>query len=342
MLDKNRDLFHWLNISAWHDAGYTGTRGLTATQEGWDTTRYNYKGLITMGDTAMLSESAHPINTAKCFFEIAPDRKLIQLPYKMASSKNSTEISSTFFTTVFDAVKRLGVDIMFGAIISTADGKYLDPYLSQVAETFTYYMNTSNDNGSTVNKMISAKYIYGIGSYVMDERTAIPSPIGGEEVINASLTSVPTHLYIPYANGEYKSNANCRKFSGASCSSSILAGMMSLVNDFFIEQTGLPLSSTGSKKFIKTHSTTIGNGFRLFRLPDPESINVKEFTEDRLSSIYDIADGNSIDPELVDEVLYVINRGYMHLDEEGNFNPNNPITNIKMAEILAKILRDNK
>ena len=342
MLDRNRDMFHWLNISTWHDAGYTGTRGLTATQEGWDISRYNYRGQITMGDTTLLSESAHPINAAKCFFEIAPDRKLIQLPYKISSSKSSTEISSTFFTTVFDAVKRLGVDIMFGAIISPADGKYLDPYLSQVAETFTYYMNSSNDSGNTVNRMISSKYIHGIGSYIMDERTAIPTPIGGEEIINNSLTYVPTHLYIPYTNGEYKNNSNCRRFSGASCASPILAGMMSLVNDFFIEQTGLPLSSAGSKKFIKAHSTTIGNGFRLFRLPDPDTINIKEFTEDRLSSIYDIGDGYLIDPELVDEVLYVLNRGYMHLDEEGNFNPNQPVTNIQMAEILAKILRDSK
>lgn len=342
MLEKNSDIFDWLNIKVWHDAGYTGTKGLTATQEGWDTSRYNYKNQVVMGDTTLLSDSAHPINTAKCFFEIAPDRKLIQLPYKISSSRNETSISATFFATVLDTVRRLHVDVMFGALVSPVDGRYLDHYLAQVGDFFTYYMNSSSDSGEFANQMVLSTHIHGIGAYELDERTGFPKPIGGPTIVNRSLAYVPTHLYIPYANTEYTSKSNCRKFSGASCAAPIMAGMMSLVNDFFISQTGLPLSNSAAKKFIRAHSTTIGNGFRLFRLPNPEDIDIKEYLEGRLASVYDINDGHQIDPELVDEVLYVLNKGYMHLDEEGNFAPDTAVTRIELAAILARILRDKK
>lgn len=334
MLLKNTELFEHLNILSWHDAGYTGSRGVAATQEGWDVSRYNYKNLVTMGDATLLSESAHPINTAKCFFEIAPDRKLIQLPYKF-----STTLTPTFFTTMYNTIHTLKVDIMWGAIISPMDGKILDPYLAQISETFNYYMNVCTDNGDCENKMLSSSYIQGIGSYYIDEATGAPTPIGSAAIRKNAITHVPTHLYIPYTNdSDYHNTANCRRFSGASCAAAILAGMMALVNDFFIDKTGYPLSNAGSRAFIRKYSIPVCHGFNLFRLPNPDEIQIEDFSDNHLYTIFDIANRASIPPESVDDILFALNMGYMNLDENGNFDATAPVTNEQLAQIIHRML----
>lgn len=336
MLDKNLPLFTRLNILPWYEAGYTGSRGLSATQEGWDIARYNYKGLVTMGDVSMLSDSAHPINTAKCFFEIAPDRKLIQLPFRY-----NNELSTSFFTTVFSALNRFNIDIMWGAITSPIDGKYLDPYLSQVASKFSYYMNVSNDAGEGTNKLLSSKYIHGVGAYYFDEKTGVPIPIENMKNRNNAITHVPSNLYIPYTNDEYGPMANCRKFSGASCGAAILAGMMALVNDMFLDKTGYPLSSAAAKTFIRKHSLNVGYGFNMFRLPDPDEVYIDEYVDKHVVTVHDITNRSEISAESIDAILFAINQGFMELNEEGQFDTTKPVTQEQLAIVIDRLHNTN-
>ena len=340
MLETNREYFERLNIIPWHEAGYTGKRGVAATQEGWDTKRYNLRNQVAMGNPRLLSESAHPINTAKCFFEIAPDKKLIQLPYSV-TLKNGLPVdieNSDFVNIVYKAIKTMKIDIMWGAMISPVNGCWLDKYLSKISPRFAYYMNISRDCGDGANRMLNSKYVHGVGSYYYNTETGLRNPASDKDDRADALTHVPMHLYIPYSNEDYGRKENSRKFYGASCAAPILAGMMSLVNDLFVEKTGVPLGSAEARRFIRDHSIKIGYNFSIFKLPNPEDVVVEDYVNSKLITIHDINDRELIKEDEEDAIISALNSGLMHLDNQGNFNPDSPVTNAQFAKMVLKIL----
>lgn len=339
MLDANKQLFDFLNITEWHSAGYTGSRGLTATQEAWDTDKYNPNGMVIPTNTANMSQSAHPINTAKCFFEVAPDRQLIQLPFKVDASSDTTA-HAIFFPMIDAMIKFYRVDIMFGALISNLNGKILDPYLSEIGRYFTYYMNTTDDDGLEANNMIQSDYIYGAGSYVLNEHTKQISLVTAKERLIDTLTCVPTEIYIPYTNNPYKPDERCRKFYGASCASAVLAGMMSLVNDFFIDKIGRPLSRTEAKHFVEKNCEHIERGVNVFKLPNINEIDVHEYTERRTLISTDVPDlEKHASGEQLKDIIMALNSGTMWVDEDGNFNGDRSVTRNELARAVSILIK---
>lgn len=337
MLKKNKELFDYLNITAWHSSGYTGKRGLTATQECWDIAKYNPCGKTMAGDMSLTTGSAHPINTAKCFFEVAPDRKLLQLPFRV--NVPEMDVVREFQKTVVETIQKMHVDVMFGAVISPFNGALLDRSLHSVQDEFTYVMNASADDGTGENRMLRSKYIYGIGCYHLDNGIGSPIPVTSHSLASNAITCGPMGIYIPYTHMPYDSTANCRRFYGASCTAAIVAGMLSLVNDYFIHKTGKPLSSKFAKKFIEIYSVYIAPGYSAFKLPNPNEIDITEFTEKGHVEITDITDAHELNSDTVDAVLAALNSGLMTLDENGRFNPHEHVSNADMARFIAKFLK---
>lgn len=76
------------------------------------------------------------------------------------------------------------------------------------------------------------------------------------------------------------------KHRGTSFSSPLFAGMIGLVQCFFIEKTGKKLSHEQLDMFIKDHCDDLDSkgrddksGWGIFRLPDPAAINIARYTD---------------------------------------------------------------
>lgn len=88
------------------------------------------------------------------------------------------------------------------------------------------------------------------------------------------------------------------KFSGTSCASPMLAGMLALVQDYFLERTGKKLSNNMLLKFIKDNSYDIGEegkdirtGYGIFRLPGAIDVSLYEEEEEmRYNKIEEVPD----------------------------------------------------
>lgn len=77
--------------------------------------------------------------------------------------------------------------------------------------------------------------------------------------------------------------------TGTSFAAPLFAGMVGLVQDFFIKNTGKKLKYNKLLEFIKDHSTDYGElgfdnkyGNGLFILPNPETINIKKYMEEEM------------------------------------------------------------
>lgn len=77
-----------------------------------------------------------------------------------------------------------------------------------------------------------------------------------------------------------------KKVNGTSFSAPIFAGMLALVQDFFITNTGKKLDHEHLLKFVKDYCQDLGDegkddnyGYGLFVLPNPDSIDISKYVE---------------------------------------------------------------
>lgn len=85
---------------------------------------------------------------------------------------------------------------------------------------------------------------------------------------------------------ELKTVYRGKKCSGTSFSSPVFAGMLALVQDFFITNTGKKLDHEHLLNFIKDHCQDLGDegkddnyGYGLFVLPNPDLIDIGKYVE---------------------------------------------------------------
>jgi len=320
LLSENKRFLDFLGVSKFHDAGYFGERGLTATGETWDLKDYDDEFIIKPYD---LSENGkHAIETAKTFRQIAPQCKLVQLPYIDLIGK------------CIPVIKDMGISVMF----TSWSGKYNNANWDKALDDINifYCMSSGNDNETEYNHYLENKNIYGVGAYYLK----YPS----NEAIMAKYSSAteyvdfsaPTLINVPIGN-------DCYPFSGTSCSCPVLAGMCALVNDFFIDKTGKPLSRKMMYQFLKDYSVDIytegkdtKSGWGAVRLPDPKDIDIKKYAE---VMTVEYKDKSDISSWALSAVENCYNSGIMAGDANGNFNPQKPITREEIAIIADRIIK---
>ena len=244
MLADNDRFRDFLGVTAWHKAGFTGKRGLTASGEDF-----------TAG-------SGHAYQTYLVFKEIAPDREVIYLPTDMR--KSAAEVLSR------------KVDTMWASLSVYINGDVYDEAMEPTAPYFSYFMAAGNYGTDNYNWSLSGKYVYGVGAYLLFVDGQI-SPASYSSVTEDVDFCAPTLVSIPTKSGS-------AVFSGTSCAAPVLAGMAALVNDFFIDKTGKPLSSAMMYQFLKDCSTdmqTAGKdtktGWGAPILPPPETIDIGRY-----------------------------------------------------------------
>lgn len=250
MLELNRKTFDRLGITKWHERGYTGKRGLSVTYE-----YFSFES----------DKGGHGLQTAKVFKEVAPDRKLVHV------SDSTKDVAATA-QWIFDN----NADTGFRSMQSDETGN--DEIYAKTLPFCSLFNSAGNDNTADYAKAIRDEYWFGVASAGFGAGVFSPASYSSysEYVDFAAVDNV----YIQYSNGIIN------PFSGTSCAAPVLAGMASLVNDFFYERKGRPLSHDEMYWFIKAHCLDVSapgkdirTGWGVFILPDPATINPDDWMD---------------------------------------------------------------
>ena len=243
--DKFRD-FH--GVTAWHKAGYTGKRGLSATGEDFSKDPYGHAG-----------------KTYDVFKEIAPDRELIFISMSGKVPLNYTRMVSEIVT------KRVDSMFMSFMIDGYTAARY-DPIFNPLKGFCSLFNSIGNDGIDNFSAATRSNYIHGVGAITLDS-------LGN--ITRAGYSSVSENIDFMALTDIYIQRT---LFDGTSCSAPVLCGMAALVNDFFIDKTGSPLSNEAMYRFLKDNTVdmrTDGHddytGWGYVVLPAPETVDISKY-----------------------------------------------------------------
>ena len=324
----NVDILKKLRLDVWHDLGYDGSIGLSATAEGlvvnnltdgWWSSPYPREG------------SDHALKTALVFHVFAPGRKLVSLPGTNANNSDGLYFASHSANYILNH----GIDTFFRSLNGDADG--MDNYLSNLP--FLTYINSGGNGGEhSYNTAPRNKYIYGVGAI----RLNMEMPASWSSHSPYIDFAMPDGVYIPATDGK-----TWYPFNGTSCAAPALAGMCACINHFFLVKRAKPLKREKMYEFLKDCSKDIWDkgkdnktGWGLPILPHPDSIDI-----DKYAPFGD--DDNMIFSDTKnhwnkDHINAVTNIGLMQGYPDGTFKPDKPLTRAEAVEILYNIYVEGK
>lgn len=328
MTNPNKKIFDRLGLTAWHEAGYKGKNGLSATGEG-----IYRKELVSDWWTSPCSRDTggeHAYQTAMVFHEFAPERKLVSLypNNKYKDAKNAFSLESVPY------IKENMVDTIYVSLASTDQLNAEDESLNTVPYC-TYLAANGNENERSYSKAPMAENIFGVGAYDM----AFDWPANYTSHSDYVDFCAPGKVQILSTKGTYY------PFSGTSCAAPALAGMCACINDFFIEKTGRPLKRDQMYRFLADCCEDVSDpgkdettGWGLPILPKPEDVDVRKYAppydEKEDEMVFKDTKGHWAE-ESIDIVSEI---GLMTGFPDGSFRPDQPLTRAQMAEILVRTI----
>lgn len=260
LLAKNNPIRDGLGITVWHKAGYTGKRCTVLTGE-----RFEGSGA-----------DDHGKKTYAAFLEIAPDAKVKYAEFPITSSK---------VTAFVESAKQ--AQAMFYSC-STTVCNFADRLDSVMPESVFVAVSAGNHAEEKYNHLMKPESVYGVGAVSMywskyiDDYTPAPNAVASFMVAQYTAFSDYVDFAAPaglIVGGE--------KFTGTSCSCPVLVGMATLVNDFFIDKTGKPLTHKAMYQFLKDCSKDVykkgedvRTGWGVPILPDPKTIDIAKYQPD--------------------------------------------------------------
>ncbi len=261
MNSKNDYIREYLGVDKWHKAGYTGKRVKALTGERIE------------GENV----KEHAKQTRLAFLEIAPDATLSYAPFPGARN-----VVEKFHSLRGDAC------VMFVSLaVEGCTPK--DVADAAVPDDLFICVGAGNYGDDYANGMMAPASVYGAGAVDIvwsATRNGEKAPGAKLLVQAAQYTSRGENVDFGAATGLYL-DGYLGRFPGTSCAAPVLAGMAALVNDFFIHETGRPLSHKAMYQFMKDCSVDIElpgkdetTGWGIPRLPEPGKVNIKKYQPD--------------------------------------------------------------
>lgn len=252
LIARNDYIRRILGVEAFHKAGYTGKRVTIASAE----------------DFAAAKDTDHAKSSYETARQIAPDAKYITLRPFPSGADDLT----TYYPQLIKRAKENNVSAWFGSV-DCARASILDDPLATYPE-MTVFFAAGNGGEDSASHFIASPDVYGVGAVNLKNDNWTP----------ASYTSVSEDVDFASFAGIYTPNGS--KFIGTSCATPVLAAMAALVNDFFIDKTGKPLTRDKMYQFLKDNAVDVylpgadeKTGWGVPILPDPDYIDIAKYAE---------------------------------------------------------------
>ena len=321
MSNPNQAALDYCGVSAWHDAGYTGKLGLSATGEQFDPKGTELEGFVEEPFKGLYDnqlEEGHAYQTTYIHHLFAPERTIVQIPYRL----------SDFQRLNAGCINGREVDVMYLSVSSNMNGRAYDDTLKRFPR-MSFFSAAGNYGGEKFNQLLYAEGIYGVGAV---EVPSMKLPAYSSESNEVDFCG-PTALRVYYANGATVA------FQGTSCATPALAGMAACVNHFFIEKTGKALTREKMYQFLKDCCRDLGSagkdpktGWGLPILPKPEEVDISRYTGVTDNMFTDIK-GHWAE-SVIEEVVKV---GLMNGFPDNTFRPDEPLTRAQAAQMIKNV-----
>ncbi|MEA4919395.1 MAG: S-layer homology domain-containing protein [Clostridiaceae bacterium] len=316
MNPKNDYLRDCLGITAWHKAGYTGSRGLTASGE----------------DFTTASPYAHEYLSYAAFKEVAPDREVIYVPYddfdaliEVSQKADTIFVSRSNYS--FPKESREKID---GGIDSCT----------------TMFMSAGNHDDDKYNLYLKADHIYGVGAAELIASkmvNGVPTKNATYTLMSKAYSSITEYIdFSCLTNWKLISGNREDTFTGTSCACPVLCGMAALINDMAIHKTGASLPDSGMIQALKDISVDMNTeghdsktGWGIPILPPPDQFDIFKYQE---AKMLDFKDKDSISVWALDAVEYCANLGIVRGDSENTFRPQDPVTREELCVIIKRMM----
>ena len=340
LMDSNERHRIYTGVEAFHKAGYYGKRVIAATGESFSTSVYNPDGNV-LEPLKKGTGTGHAQDTAAVFFQAAPMAKLVQLSVTRYAYGDGT-FKSGFINEAIPVIKQLGINNMFCSFHVSGNKQMRDAEaaaLREVESYFKMFYSAGNDDDDKYNRMMEIDEVCGVGAYkiMVDGQIVVEGFSSESEYVDFA---APDMIYTNIK--ATKPSDSCGPHSGTSFSAPWLCGMACLVDDFFIDKTGKPLSRPMMMQFFADHCEDIGDegfdpkmGMGAVRLPDPSTIDINKYRSER--TVDSFKDRDQMSSWAVDSIERCLNLGLMNGKGDGIFDPQGTLTREEAACIIDRL-----
>lgn len=266
----NKDAFDFLGITKFHESGYTGKNITIASKESI------IQGVFDDVDcddyfTFESKGAKHGTNVMDYIRQVVPDARKIACDFSGTVEKNVWKCE--------DMEKLLNnpPQVFTSSSYNTSDSKehHMIKYQELREKGCFLVHGAGNDGEDGVLDVVKNDVFKAVAAYKLycgkPKKESFSSV--GEEVDFASLDNL-------------RATWDNKRHTGTSFSAPVFAGMVGLVQDFFIDKTGKQLEYEILLQFIKDNCIDVDeegkddkSGFGLFILPEPNSINILKYTD---------------------------------------------------------------
>lgn len=347
LLDDNKKFREYTGVQKFHDKGYYGERVCAGTGESWKLSYYNPDDNV-FDPTAINSTAAdsntHAVKTAATFFQCAPKAKLYMIP--TTGRIGSTLDNWDFMTKGLQAIKDYNITNMFTSLSLSFNSVCREEVPKALAEVpdFNWFVSAGNDSSEKFNTMMYVDEITGVGAYIIDVNGNI-SKAGYTSESELVDFAAPSMIRINVSATKPSDQGGPQ--NGTSFSAPWLCGMACLVDDFFIDKTGKPLTRDMMRQFMLDHTVDIHTegfddytGWGAVVLPDPDEIDINKYRSER--TVDSFVDKDQMSSWAIDGIEYCLNNGLMNGVGENKFDPKGYVTREQLATVVARMHQDLK
>ena len=277
---KNKEIFEMLNITAWHDAGYTGEGVNIMELEGANPNNPQFDGKLTNDFKKDLGEddyeNSHGSHVFDVIHQVCPDANLFV--GSTSASYGGGKVSGTVMDKTIPYIEEKNIHLV-GASLGGYNEEELNEELRRLKNNghafFTSAGNMGEDGAGEFAQ--SGEWINVGAVHLRHDKPYRPSYSSIDEVLDFTCFS---NLYVQ----SDKSPDYWFPQQGTSFSNPLLMGMAGLVNDKAIKDIGRGLYQDEIYNMFKDFALDLGKighdeyyGHGLVILPNPEDLNITDY-----------------------------------------------------------------
>ena len=273
----NKEIFDFLGITEWTEAGYTGKNITIASKE--EVIAGVFDDVITIRDAQKDKWTIHGTSVMDIIRQVLPDAKKIAVKTSGTVNKRTGKVKSEGLDYLFENVP----DILTTSFFKNTDDDFpmFDKY-KELKEKGCFLVCAAGNKQKELEELTKDDVWKAIGACVLDD-----GKIKLEKcyATGDEMDFVSFHELFSLWDNDIK--------EGTSYSSPLFASMCGLVQDFFVENTGKKLSHEKLEMFLIDNcidldkkGKDVKTGYGLFILPEPTEINIYKYSEVKMFKDY--------------------------------------------------------